>query len=106
MPDHEHLHHAAETLAEQLTSHPTLPQSLQSSHSPDTIAQSGIWIGTSACDFKDCPWQRKATPISDIRSRNGVEHPWGQELQKHICTAHGPCILLFLREFKVQSDLR
>ena len=50
--EHERYYLAAEVVAQKLTSHPTMPNRLLATHTPEEAAQSGIWLGTNSCAFK------------------------------------------------------
>ena len=69
-----------------------MPESMLESHDPEAAAQSGMWLGTSACAFKGCGWQCDVIEFADWQARASPDHPWDQRLQKHICEAHGHII--------------
>ena len=55
--EHGRYYLAAEAFAQELTSHPTMPNRLLATHTPEDAARSGIWLGTSRCAFKGCTWE-------------------------------------------------
>ena len=90
--EHERLHRVSEALAQELTAHPTMPASMLESQGPEAVARSGMWLGTSACAFRGCKWQCTKLDFNDAQARDRADHPWDQELQKHVCGAHGHVI--------------
>ena len=92
-------------MAEKLTPHPTMPESVLESHGPEAAARSGMWLGTSACAFKGCKWQCDVLGFDDLQARDRADHPWDQRLQKHVCEAHGHLIKnVFRLDFDDAAD--
>ena len=90
--EHGRYYLAAEVLARNLTSHPTMTNRLLATHTPEDTAQSGIWLGTSSCAFKKCAWECNVQTIDDRQARDDADHPLDQSLKKHICQEHGHTI--------------
>ena len=73
--EHERYYLAAEALAQELTSHPTMPNRLLATHTPEEAVPSGIWLGTNSCAFKGCTWECNVQTIDDQQARDYADHP-------------------------------
>ena len=62
--EHERYYLAVEALAQELTSHPTMPNGHLATHTPKEAAQSGIWLGTSSCASKDAHGNAKCRQLT------------------------------------------
>ena len=78
----------AERIAEQLRAKPTVPANPENKLVPWTELQNGGRLAPVSCAFQGCCWQG-GTSFNDESAQDDTEHPWDQQLRKHILDTHG-----------------
>ena len=82
-----------------LRDHVTMPANPENPEISLQDAQSGGWLPPASCAFRYCTWSVAPKPSAKSAFETDPEHPWDQELRKHVASEHSSAIQSLVRDF-------